>query len=298
MARTSIYDNSAGRKALEAEINQIEHIDVTNPTPSLSPTNLQRLTYTAPTDEELLNSAKNSLAEYKQQGVQGIVDNSAENAKALQLKRSYYQADMADELGKLDDSYNAASSNIDNDAVKRGLARSSIAVTQKADLEGKYMEHAAKIRSDYGKMISELDDEIASVDQKLKKALNDFNLTYAVKLNETLNNLKAAREQRQTEVIKYNNELARMQAGLDESRLKTESELYGEALDNRAKAKSAEALSEKERDAMYQSVYDKMDAFLSSMSPEQAKIEIRNHSLYQTHLDSYYYYKLYDKYGR
>lgn len=290
--------SNAGRKDLEAEIKKLEQVDLSVPQSSLPQTELKKLTYSAPTDADLLTTAENGLVDYKRQGIESIKSNSEENAKALDLKKTNYLVDMAGEIDALNADYKTASNNIDNDVLKRGLARSSVAVNQKGELENNYMTQAASVRESYGKKITELDKEISEVDQKLTAALNDFNLTYAIKLNESLNSLKAEREKRQTEVIKYNNEIAKAQAELDANRLKTESDLYGDALDNKKKATDVGSLTEKQRDELYNSVYDKMDEFLGSLSAEEAKIEIRNHSMYRSHLNDYYYYKLYDKYGR
>ncbi|MDE6401576.1 MAG: hypothetical protein K2L54_03085, partial [Clostridiales bacterium] len=99
-------------------------------------------------------------------------------------------------------------------------------------------------------------------------------------------------------VTAFNNAVLEQQAKLDADIAKTESSLYTDALDQKKKANSADGLTSEEREKMYRSVYDSMDKYLSSLDKQQAKLEIRNHSLYRQHLSSYYYEKLYDKYGR
>lgn len=295
MANISSND---GRKDLEAEIKKLEQVDLSVPQSSLPQAELKTLTYSAPTDADLLKTAENGLVDYKRNGIESIKSNSEENAKALDLKKTNYMVDMAGEIDALDADYKAASNNIDNDVLKRGLARSSVAVNQKSELENSYMNQAASVRESYRAKITEIDKEISEIDQKLKAALNDFNLSYAIKLNDSLNSLKAEREKKQNEVIKYNNEIAKAQAELDANRLKAEGDIYGKALDNKKKATDVGSLTDKQRDELYNSVYDKMDEFLGSLSAEEAKIEIRNHSMYRSHLNDFYYYKLYDKYGR
>ncbi len=290
--------NSYGRKDLEDEIKKLEQIDLSVQQSTLPKTDLQKIKYYAPSDEDLKITAQNSLVDYKNKALEAIKANSDENAAALYDKKTNYLVDMAGEIDGLKNDYDAANESIDSDVVRRGLARSSVAVNQKGELENLYLKQAASIRENYGKKITAIDKEISELNQKLESALNDFDLTYAIKLNDSINALKAEREKRSDEVIKYNNEVTKAQAELDANRSKTESELYGEALDNRKKATDVGSLSEKQRDELYKSVYDKMDDYLSSMSPEQAKIEIRNHSMYRSHLNDYYYYKLYDKYGR
>ena len=129
-------------------------------------------------------------------------------------------------------------------------------------------------------------------------SLNDFNLSYAAKLNETLGALKTEREQNTQAAIKYNNEVKAKQATLDAQKAKTESDLYTAAIKQNQAASDVSLLSEAEREKVYSAVFAKLDSYLSSLSEEQARIELRNYPMYRTHLNDYYYYKLYDRYAR
>lgn len=92
--------------------------------------------------------------------------------------------------------------------------------------------------------------------------------------------------------------IERKQAELDNDRLKTESSLYSAALSQEKQENSLDGASSERRDAVYKAVYERMDKFLGSLDPQQAFLEIRNHSMYRQHLSNYYYNRLYDKYGR
>lgn len=293
-----VKDNSDGRKALEDEIRALESAEIMVETPKLPQVKLEEKKYDAPSDAMLEKTAENSLANYKKDGVESIMKNSADSEKALRDKRDGYMQSLDADIAELKKSYEAAADSIDSDVIKRGLARSSVAVNAKGELEKELFSSEAAVRSSYGKKIADLDAEIGDVSAKLTKALDDFNIAYAAKLNQTLESLKKERENNINEAIKFNNDVKAKQAQLDAERLKTESKLHSEALDNKKKATSLDNLSNEEMDELYSAIYDKMDKFLSSLSPEQAKLEIRNHSMYQSHLSAFYYYRLYDKYGR
>ena len=291
-------DNSETRKILEDEVRKIESSNGVVTKQSVPSVKLDEIEYEAPSDAALKSRAESELADYKTSGENAIRDNSDKSAVALAAKREEYVSGKAEDTKALDAAYNTASRNIDNDVLKRGLARSSIATTQKSELEAQYAGRAADIAADYDKKIRELDTEISLVGAKLDAALNDFNLAYAAKLTQSLNKLKDERDEKVRKVTEYNNSVREKQAKLDAERLKTESALYTDAINQQKQATSMDNLSEEARTKIYESVYQKMDEYLGSMSEQDAKIEIRNHQFYRDHLNNFYYYKLYDKYAR
>ena len=274
------------RRKLEKEILEMESARSGDNT-TIPSTKLTEKTYDAPSDAELKKSAEKSLSQYQKDGIDSINESSANSEKELKSKREKVDENMQSALSSLKSDYDAASERIDNDVLKRGLARSSIAVTGKADLERDYLSSAETLRSGYVKQLDDIDSEISSIGAKLKKALDDFNLSYAAKLNETLAELKAEREKKQDEVLKYNNEIRAKQAELDRKRIETEN-----------KINSSKKVDSAAQDQLYKAIYDKMDAYLSTMDKGAARLEIRNHTLYEQHLSPQYYYMLYNKYGR
>ena len=294
--RTKVNES---RDKLAEEIDRLESASYgAGVKPSLPQTTLQELQYTAPDDNQLRSSAETELASYRADTEKSLREKSANEAAELEKKRVAYESGKRTSDAELEQKYIAAARAIDNDAIRRGLARSSVATVERGALEREYLNQSAEIAREYSAAISQLDSDIASVNKKLQDALNDFNLTYAAKLNEKLTSLKSERDKKITEVTKYNNEVKKDQAKLDNDRLKTESSLYSDALEQEKMENSLGNLPSERREELYKSVFKKMDEFLGSLSPQQALLEIRNHSIYRQHLSNYYYYRLYDKYGR
>lgn len=286
------------RDELADEISRLETTTSAAIKPTLPKVKLDEMQYTAPDDATLRSSAESELAEYRTGTEKSIREKSATEKTELESKRAAYAEGKQTAQSELDQKYAAAARAIDNDVIKRGLARSSVATVERGALEREYLSKNAEIAREYGASISQLESDIASVDKKLQDALNDFNLTYATKLNAKLAELKKERDKKVQDVIEYNNKIKQQQATLDNNRLKTESDLYSAALSQEKLANSLDSLSGERRDEVYQAVYKKMDEFLGSLDPVTARIEIRNHSMYRQHLSNYYYNKLYDKYGR
>ncbi len=292
-------NNSEERSKLEEEIKRLESSAFGSVgKPTLSQTELNEIEYTPPTDEYLAVEAENSLANDRADQIQAIRDRSENEVKQNTAVRDAYISDRDGERATLAENYEAAVRAVDNDAIKRGLARSSVAAVGRSELESEYLKRNADVEKSYGKKIAELDGEIAAADGKLRAALDGFNLSYATRLNQKIAELKAERDQKIERVTSFNNSVREKQAKLDADKLKTESDLFSAAIEQKKKANSADGLSASERDKLFKSVYDSMDKYLASLDKQEAKLEIRNHTLYRQHLSNYYYTKLYDKYGR
>lgn len=285
------------RDKLKEQIERLETSDGNIAVPRLPSVKLEEKQYLPPSDAELEQSALGELQDYKTRGEQTLRERSKADADAMTAKRDAYIDGRDAELSALGERYETAVRATDADAVKRGLARSSVAAVNRGELESEYLRKNADVARTYGKKLSELDADIAAVDDKLRAALNDFNLSYAVKLNGRLSELKAECAQKVNDVAEYNNKIRAEQAKMDADRAKTESDLLSDALARERVAKSSDKLSSEARDKLYRAVYAQMDGFLGSMSPDAARIEIRNHSYYREHLSDYYYKRLYDKYG-
>lgn len=286
------------RDALQDEIDRLETGSGGAVKPSLPKVTLQEKSYAAPDDNTLKSTAESELAEYRIGTENSLRSKSAAEKTELESKRDAYADSRRNSESELEQRYADAVRAIDNDVVRRGLARSSVATVERGALEREYLGKATDIAREYNNSIAKLESDIAAVDRKLQNALNDFNLTYAAKLNQRLSELKSEREKKMQEVIEYNNGIKQKQAELDRTKAKTESDLYSAALSQMDKETSVnKALSER-RDEVYKAVYKKMDEFLGSLDPSQALLEINNHSFYRQHLSNYYYNRLYDKYGR
>lgn len=286
------------RDKLLEEIGRLETNTPSATKKTLPRTTLQEKQYDAPDDATLKSTAEGELADYKRSTENSLKQKSEAEQTELNAKRDAYETAKENSQSQLEKQYEQAARSIDNDVVKRGLARSSVATAMHGELEREYLNKSADVVRQYTDNIAKLESDIAAVNKKLQDALNDFNLTYAAKLNQRLNELKQDREKKMQDVIEYNNEIKQKQAKLDNERLKTESDLYTAALNQEKQANSLDGLPAEKMDELYKAVYKRMDEFLGAMDPETARIEFLNHSLYRQHLSNFYYNRLYDKYGR
>lgn len=242
-----------------------------------------RLEYDEPSDEEIRKSAEAELADYAKSGERSIRDRYAEKESDLSAKREDDRTRFEDDSDKLKKAYDEAAETLGNDVLKRGLARSSIAVNKQAEVGKAYAEGMRDLISERNDRLQEIDAELSSLDEQLKNALDDFRISYAAKLTERMNELKSEREKNKADALKYNNSLAKEEY---EQRLARE----------KSTSSSAKKMTEAEKSVAARNVYEKAEELLNSLPFEDAKELFLGDPIFRDTLSDYYYYKLYYKF--
>ena len=109
---------------------------------------------------------------------------------------------------KIDLYYDNARQQTSDDALKRGLARSSIVINQLDAFNKDELKTFEALEKDFNNNLNAIDFEINSLTKQKEQALADFDIAYAVKLNDAINNLNTELSKKQAEIIKYNNDIA------------------------------------------------------------------------------------------
>lgn len=253
----------------------------------------ERYEYEAPSDESIKESAEKELNDYLSGNESSIKNQYDQKAKELEANKAASDRLYEDSTQKLKEAYGEASEKLSNDALKRGLARSSIAVNTQAEASKAYTKGANELIAQHNEKITALDDEINSLSGQLQSALDSFKISYAAKLTARINELKAEREKRTLEALKYNNSLTSDEFEQELKKQKTDSALYSEALDDAKLEQSIKkSLTEDQQDAIDKSIYDKMVEVLDSMTKEEARDALENNPIFRSNLSDYRYYKL------
>ena len=254
----------------------------------------ERLEYEAQSDDSIRDSAACELEAYKAQGEKGV----EEKIKALEngYKESIEAADRnrTEADVKAAEAYGKAKQNTDDDMLKRGIARSSIAANKKAALESEEAKVRADISAEYARSVAAIESKLSSLAAERESALNDFNLAYAARLEERIRDLKSERDKNAAEALKYNNTLTEKEHSAAVDKKMKESDLYSEAL----------AQSKKESEMMnltsadYQTIYNAVVGNLREMNKHDAREYVNAHPELRNYIGSTFYYKLYDEFCR
>ena len=182
-------------------------------------------------DDDLLKEAENSLYDFKSTSLNKIEEDTASKKKSLVEDINTLKTQAEDTKGSIASYYDNARKAVSDDALKRGLARSSIVINNLDALTDDEINAYTSLDKEIGDKVNALNFEINALDAQKQSALNDFDISYAVKLDTKLAELKQQLADRQMEIVKYNNDIAKAEEDYKLKYANLESELANNAWD-------------------------------------------------------------------
>ena len=263
---------TTARDRLEEELKKIDgQFDLYGKNPYDLPKSpgYTELPYTPLTDEEIRQYALDNLAEYKLAGAKQINDSASRSAADLAASKTGLEAAAQKKQQDIDALYEAAKKDSSNDALRRGLARSSIIINKLNALESGKAQAKTDVVQSLFDNITQIDGKLNELETKRLDALDEFDIVYAAKLGKEIEKLKEERQSRMDDVIKYNNALKSEEAkyGLDYA--KTDSALDKDAFNRNAEVAEKDLLA-KIQQTVYEQKYSVISEYLYNMKPVDA----------------------------
>lgn len=173
---------------------------------------LEKMEFTRPSDEQIKKESEQALSEYKNNEIENINNDYKQKQDSLINNKESLVNTTNEAKEQLNNYYTQAIENSENQALKRGLSRSSIVINQldafEKDKIADYKALDEKLSSD----INAINFELNALTGQKDNALKNFDITYAVKLQEKINSLTEELNKKEQEVIEYNNEIALKEA--------------------------------------------------------------------------------------
>jgi len=222
------------------------------------------------TDEELKELAKTNLKEYEQEMRRQIENSLKQESSTLDSNRQSAEQSKQDKTNQIESKYSQDKQNLTSDMSKQGLQRSSISSNKNAKLDETKDSEMKSVGKKYGDIIKNLDIKIAGLEDKRNQALADFDIVYAAKLTQNINQLISQRDKTNNEATRYNNELREQ-----------EQKDYGTYLSNKDKYESVvEAVKQKELEKRQQQFFEEAKQILKGLSPAQARDKLENDPIF------------------
>ncbi len=234
----SAYDIDKEKSELDGVVDTIKAINDSFgliEIPDYEEPNFSRLDVPSKNNEEIEREAENSLADFRNTELSSI-DSSFENKRdTLEKNKEDLKDNKSSNLSSISSAYNNARENASNDALRRGLARSSIIVSVLDAFSKDEIDDINRVEKDYTDSLNAIDFEINALDAQRKQAISDFDIAYAVKLNDKINTLTSEFEKKQSEIIKYNNEIAKKEKEYQENYDKLVADIKEKNINNASK---------------------------------------------------------------
>lgn len=248
---------------------------------------LKKIDYVAPTQEEVEEKAKNTLQSYKNQEIKAINDNY--DKKNEQINQSVEQTKENSQLAKneIKDTYSKVKQDASNDAIKRGLARSSIIVSQLSNYDNKMLNELSVLASETNDKLESLSTQKNSLELEKNNALNDFDIEYAVKLQNEIDTINSDIAKAEQTALKYNNEIAEIEAKWAKEQNQTNYDRQADLLQiiNKYGSYAIDYAKQNEKYALAKQYFSQMDK-------DVALEELQNNPAYKRNIGSVNYNKL------
>ncbi len=244
---------------------------------------LEEMTFTKPSDEEIKKQAENNLYDYKETGIKGINDEYDEKQSSIENQISSTLKSGDEKKNETKQLYSSLKQDASNDATKRGLARSSIVINVLDAFDQNMINEYNKINEEISSTVDSLNNQKALLSEQKQNALNSFDITYAVKLSEKIDEINKELLEQEQKVIEYNNEIAQKEAEYEQNRKEN-------ALDyaDYVAEYGVKELEEIKQNEKYLLAKD----YFMSMPKEEALEELESNKIYNAELGSVAFNKL------
>ncbi len=173
-----------------------------------SKNNLERMQDVEVDPDKIKSQAEGELADYKNTQENKIKDEIDKEAENLTKEKTAVNKNYETAKANVKSNYDSAKEDASQDALRRGLSRSSIVVNVLDAFDKEKLSKYNQLNEELTTRLNEIDADINGLSAKRDKALSDFDISYAVKLQDRINSLTSELEKKQNEVLKYNNEIA------------------------------------------------------------------------------------------
>lgn len=178
---------------------------------SLNSLDLTKLEMPTQTKEDVENTVKAQLdSKYEKLKQSELEQYEREQQAKEEEKRvaSDYAKQAEDKVNAI---YDASVVSAENQALKRGLARSSIIIGQLDGIEKSRASELSSVATDLANELSGIDRELVSLNTKKENALDVLDLDYASELQTQIASELEKLEEKKKEVIEFNNKVEQLQ---------------------------------------------------------------------------------------
>lgn len=157
-----------------------------------------------------------------------LADKYGKKSETLYEKIERLNQELPQELDKISNKYDAYKKNAEFDALKRGMARSTVAELEQDSLEGQKSDALNEKLVSTASSVEKLDNEINELKSELDAALNELDIELASKIQKEIDTKVTKLESEQSKVLAYNKKIEELTKTSLEQRAKKQAKLEEE----------------------------------------------------------------------
>ena len=252
---------------------------------TLNDLELERMTYTPMTDEQLTAKAQTALRSAQAEKLLNYKKKISDEIAELTAKVTTYGTQKTAAENAARSAYAAATTKAEREAVKRGIAESSVVIDRIADLSTALAAEITAIDAEYNEKIAAAQARITVLQSDLAGADSYYSQVFSYEILAEKEKIKEQEEKLQREIFKYNN-------GLDEKEQRAANSIISttRSLELRYMSISSNFFTKDQLVEMgyYQDAIDCVCAYFDTLSAVTAYQQIAHDTKVAIYLDDYY----------
>lgn len=226
---------------------------------------LEKIKVNKKSDDDIISEAKNSLKdkfnsskEKTSSSFESKINDILNSNKNLEKKKQSSES-------SINSYYDSSIKETENQALKRGLARSSIIIDEISKLEGSRASELSDILNNYQSSLSENENQIIELTKQREKALDDLDISNALELENKINTLTEKYNKEKEDAIKFNNNVEKLEVeyklNLDKQKTQNQKEIL--AMQDKYGINYQEIMIKNKQ-------YEYLKSYLDSLEPKYA----------------------------
>ena len=191
-------EKESAKKKLYEELDSIGAV-------SNNDSGFEKLDYTPKTDEEIAELATNLTEEKYSKELQNYLDSYNDSEEKTQAQKETVKNSGESEKTSVENNYDTSKKEAENQALKRGLGRSSVIMNVLDNYDESKNTQLAAIEKNLNESLAAIDKELLSLESEKKTAMNNLELEKSVELAKKISDLKDERDAKTAEVTEFNN---------------------------------------------------------------------------------------------
>lgn len=185
---------------------------------------LEKIEAPSETEEDVKNAAKAKLDKKYNDLKNDEAEKFERGVKTADQKRESAKIEAAAAEEKINAVYDSNIKSAENQALKRGLVRSSIIIGQLENIDSNRAMELSNLATNLAKGLTDIDNEINDYKLKQENALAALDIDYAAELSEEIAASIEKLQEKKKEVVEFNNKVEKTEAEYNLSKQKQETQ--------------------------------------------------------------------------